>query len=150
LRTDLVVDRHHTACLLGGGPGIGRPEPCDTAPVATVSWTLHQRERLVASSGPESARGVDDGVSISGGQAAKDLGSVDLRGGRDYVLAMKVSQAEPVLSNASVEVALHPWEVKDGLGTMLIGLVLTVLLGIAGLMGLVPELGPIHIQDSLG
>jgi hypothetical protein len=147
LEMDAIQDRHHTSCLMGGdllpypAPGgtIGT-SGCEVAPRYAGHWRLYRGGQLVAEDGPQSMRGAEPFVrqTATKGRLERELGTIELVGSQSYQLRVREVDAPPVLAgtNPVIHVRLHPWDVKNGIGRMLGGLLLALLLGIAGLVWL--------------
>jgi hypothetical protein len=138
LEMDVIRDKDHTSCLLGGET-FGTSH-CDAAPRLSTDWRLYAGNQLITEDGHGSMDGVDELVrpAVTKGRIRKDLGSVRLTSFRSYQLKIREVDVPPVLAGANpvIHVRLHPTDVKLGLGRMLGGLVLALLLGIAGLVWL--------------
>lgn len=141
---DAIQDRHHTSCLMGGDlepypapSGTIGTSGCDVTPRFAVRWNLYSGGRLVAQDGPQSMRGAESFVRQTAikGRLERELGTVELVKSRSYRLHVQEIDAPPLLAgtNAVIHLRLHPWDVKDGLGRMLGGLLMAFVLGLAGL-----------------
>jgi hypothetical protein len=147
LEMDVIRDRHHTSCLMGGDL-LPYPAPsgtigtsgCDVAPRFSTNWKLYAGEQLVAQDGPQSMRGAEPFVrqTEAKGRVERELGTIVLANSQSYQLKIRETDAPPLLAgtNPVIHLRLHPWDVKDGLGRMLGGLLLTLLFGITGLVWL--------------
>lgn len=117
LRVDEQDDQDRTRCALGAKPDVATCVPG----AAPVSWAIYRRGQLHArdTRGPDNA--VSDSVSFDAGIARRELGTVKLSPGGDYVLEIRTSgDGRSPLDHPTVTLEKHPWEFKAGGGAELL------------------------------
>lgn len=119
---ELVVDKgdedEFIRCLLGAPREPAGATCKDPSPLA-VSWTIYVDGRPGAPRGTSS----DDSwqrILVREGEAAREIGGVNLERGRTYMIEVRSSRDASVLKplNPRIQLAVHPLAFKDDIVTM--------------------------------
>jgi hypothetical protein len=153
LEMDLIGDRHHTSCLLGGdmveharASGQFGMQECDVAQAVALSWRLFDGDLLVAQDGPAHTCGAEPLAVLQTGsrRVERELGTFRLERSHSYRLEARATNGGQILSSAHpiVKVRLHPWDAKDGVGRLLLNFLITATAGLFGLCWLIGAAWP--------
>jgi hypothetical protein len=129
---DAIAPRAELICKLGASTPTATLAGCKTRPVA-LSWSIYRYGVLVArdEDGPEGA--VDGDVSLDGGRAQREMGSVTLWPSLGYSLVVRsTTDARPLgLSHPVVLIQQTTLEIEKGLDLLLVFVELIVLTVVA-------------------
>lgn len=118
LQAEPLVDPDHLPCEVGTWRS---SPPAHCSKPLPISWSIHDRGALIARDALGPARAVDD-VLRGRSPVERELGAVSLEPGREYSLRVHLTEEgrRLPLRDKVVLVRLHPWDVKNSMGELLL------------------------------